>query len=93
MEIITPVCNLKELHVTNAVISAFVHSMVERRQIVASIGLFHCTQLLLGRHCGLFAPNGNKHDISLENHQQETEITAINCKHIPFVNILNYLLY
>lgn len=93
MKIITLVCNLKELRVINAVISAFVHSMVEKKQTVASIDLFHCTQLLLGQHCELFAPNGNKHDISLENHRQEIEIAAIICKHIPFVNILNHLLY
>lgn len=88
MKIITPVCNLKELRVINAVTSAFVHLMVERRQIAASIDLFHCTQLLLDRHCGLFAPSDNKHDISLENHQQGIEIIAIICRHIPSVNII-----
>ena len=58
--------------------------MEERRQIVALIDLFHYTQLLLDQHCELFVPSGNKHDISLENHQQEIGIRATNCKHISF---------
>lgn len=66
--------------------------MVERRQTVASIDLFHCTQLLLGRHYGLFAPNDNKHGISLENHRQEIGITAITYNHISLVYIFTHTL-
>lgn len=90
IKIITLVYNLKELHAINVIISAFVHLTVEKKQTVASIDLFRCIQLLLDQHCELFVPNDNKRDISWENHQQETGIIAINCKHILFINILSY---
>lgn len=76
--IITPVCNLKELRVINAIIFAFAHLMVERKQTAVSTDLFHCIQLSLDRHYELFALSGNKHDISSENHRQEIETAAIN---------------
>lgn len=70
----TPVCNLKVLHEVTEVISAFVHSMVEVMQTVALIDLFHHTQLLLDPHCEQFELSDNRHDISLESHQEEIEI-------------------
>ena len=73
----TLVCNLKVLHEVNEVISAFVHLMVEVMQTAVLIDLFHHIQLLLDQHCEQFELNDNKHDISLENHQEEIEIITI----------------
>lgn len=80
MEIITLVCNSRVLHAANAIISAFARLTEETTQTVASADLSHCIRLSLGRHYEQFAPSDNKHDISLENHQPEIEITAINCE-------------